>query len=144
MTHRLVVPFKSWHYEWLAAKGPASDRYTVKTIQAIASQLEVENSWTAVVDGDPVVCAGTLQQWPGRYIAWAYMAQDSGPHMLWLTREAKKGLSKLKGRVELTVRSDFPAGIKWAEMLGFKVETPLLKAYGPSGEDHIGFVRFNK
>lgn len=143
MTHRLVVPFKSWHYEWLAAKGPASDRYTVKSIQAISSQLEACNSWTGVVGGDPVVCAGTLPQWPGRHIAWAYLAQNTGPHMLWITREVKKVLARVEGRVELTVRSDFPAGMKWAEMLGFKVETPLLKAYGPSGESHTGFVRFN-
>lgn len=143
MTRRLVVPFKPWHYEWLANSGPASDRYTIKQIDAIAAQLQAQNSWTGVVDGDPVVCAGTFEQWPGRHIAWAYLAHDTGPHMLWITREVKKALVRVEGRVELTVRSDFPAGMKWAELLGFEVETPRLKRFGPSGEDHVGFVRFN-
>lgn len=143
MTHRLVVPFKPWHYEWLANSGPASDRYTIKQINDISSQLMSQNSWTGVVDGDPVVCAGTVQQWPGRHVAWAYLAQNTGPHMLWITREVKKALARVEGRVELTVRKDFAAGHKWAALLGFEVETPCLKRFGPDKEDHTGYVRVN-
>jgi hypothetical protein len=143
MTHRIVVPFKPIHYEWLCASGPSSDAYTVAQIDAIAPQLMRENSWTGVVDGEPVVCAGTIKQWEGRHLAWAYLAQNTGPHMLWITREVRKALAKVQGRLEFTVRADFPAGMKWAEMLGFEIETPCLEAFGPQGESHVGFVRFN-
>lgn len=143
MTHRAVVPFQAWHYAWLADSGSATDRYTIKQIESVAAQLRSENSWTGLVDGQPIVCAGTVRQWAGRHVAWAFLAQSTGPHMLWITREVKRVLDRVEGRVELTVRSDFAAGHKWAKLLGFEVETPRLRAYGPGGEDHTGYVKVN-
>lgn len=105
--------------------------------------MESANSWTGVVDGTPVVCAGTLQQWPGRHTAWAYVAKGTRPHMAWITERVRENLDGLKGRIELTVRADFAPGLRWARRLGFAVESPLLKMYGPHGEDHVGFVRIN-
>ena len=141
MTHRIVAPFKHWHYDWLVNSRPPGEGSAFKVALDTIAQLEAENSWTGVVDGKPVVCAGTIRQWPGRHTAWAYLADTTGPHMLWITREVKKVLDKVPGRVEFTVRADFPAGQRWAEMLGFKVETPRMEGYGPEGEAHVGFVR---
>jgi hypothetical protein len=105
------------------------------------AEMERDNSWTAVVDGTPVACGGTTPYWPGRYMAWAYVAQGTRRLMPWITEEARKVLDRVSGRVEFTVRADFPAGQRWAEMLGFEVETPCLRRFGPEGEDHVGFVR---
>lgn len=143
MTERLVVPFRPWHYAWLANSGSATDRYTVKQIESVAAQLQSQNSWTGVIDGEPLVCAGTMKQWEGRHIAWAYLAQNTGPHMLWITREVKKALAGIEGRIEFTVRADFAAGHRWAEVLGFEVETLLMQGFGPDGAAHTGYVRFN-
>jgi hypothetical protein len=33
--------------------------------------------------------------------------------------------------------------MKWAKMLGFRVETPLLTMFGPEGESHVSYVRIN-
>jgi hypothetical protein len=137
---RRVVPFKRWHYEWLANAGQAVDQRTRISDYTLA-QLEQFNSWTGVMDGSPVLCAGTIQQWPGRHIAWAYLNESTGRQMLRITNEVKRKLLEVKGRIEFTVRADFPAGHRWAKLIGFEVETPLLKAYGPEGEDHVGYVR---
>lgn len=138
---RRVVPFKAWHYEWL---GPAAEHgATVSMDAGLLRALEGQNSWTGIVDGDTIACAGTVQQWPGRHVAWAYLSFTSGPHMGWITRQVRKNLECVKGRIELTVRADFPAGLRWARLLGFEVEVPLLRRYGPEGEDHMGFVRYN-
>lgn len=110
---------------------------------SILEQLERQNSWTGVEDGDPVVCAGTILQWPGRHTAWAYLNPATGPAMMRATREVGRKILNVKGRIEFTVRCDFENGHRWAKLLGFEVETPLLKAYGPDGEDHVGYVRFN-
>lgn len=141
---RRVVPFKRWHYEWLVQRGPRAE-HDVRVLvgDMVLETLEKSNSWTAVVDGDPVACAGTLQQWPGRHLAWAYITRGTLPLMPWITEEVRKNLAGVKGRIELTVRKDFPVGQRWARTLGFEVETPVLKAYGPEQEDHISFVRFN-
>lgn len=111
---------------------------------ATLMEMERQNSWTAVVDGDPIACGGTLKQWPRRHTAWTYMTAKTGPHMMFLTRTVKDVLKKVPGRVEMTVRYDFEQGHRWARILGFEVETPRLKNYGPESEDHTGYVRFNK
>jgi hypothetical protein len=141
--NRIVVPFRSWHFEWLLAGGKPSDGFDIKFSPEALRQLERENTWTGVVDGDPVACAGTICQWPGRHSAWAYLGLNTGPHMLWLTLETAKRIATVKGRIEASVRSDFSAGQRWMKMLGFSVETPCMKSFGPQGEDHVGFVRFN-
>lgn len=144
MIDRRVVRFRAHHYQWLREGNPTADGGMFVPTPSVLAQIEGQNSWTGVVDGEPIACAGTVFQWPGRYTAWAYMGRNTGPHMRWITREVLKNLSKFtQCRIELTVRADFPAGQRWARMLGFEVETPLLKAFGPLGEDHVGFVRMN-
>jgi hypothetical protein len=133
---RIIVPFRRWHLEWM------DPQHATRYAEAIA-QLEGAHSWVAVVDGDPIACAGVMTQWPGRHSAWAYMSAKTGPHMRWLTREVEARLPLYKGRIDMTVRRDFPAGLRWAKILGFEIETPCLKGFGPEGEDHVGFVRFN-
>lgn len=140
---RLVAPFRGWHYEWLIAARKSAEAWPIKLSEGLLTSLERGNSWTGVVDGDPIAVAGTVQQWPGRHTAWAYIGEDTGPHMLWITRETRKRLGDVKGRIELTVRMDFLAGHRWAEMLGFAVECPCLRAYGPRGEDHVLYTRHN-
>lgn len=140
---RRVVPFKQHHYLWLREGNPTADGgMFVPTVETLA-QIEGQNSWTGVIDGEPVACAGTIFQWPGRHTAWAYMGRNTGPHMRWITKAVLNNLAVVKGRIELTVRADFPMGQRWARMLGFEVETPLMRAFGPLGEDHVGFVRMN-
>lgn len=136
------MPFCGHHYGWLAEAGRAAEGSPCATLSAATlAQLEKQNSWTGVVDGVPVVCAGTIVQWPGRHTAWAYVAQGALKHMPWITAEVLRNLESVRGRIEFTVRVDFPAGQRWAKRLGFEIETPLLKAYGPTGEDHVGYVR---
>lgn len=138
---RRVVPFKRWHYDWLVAGTAEGSDFRLANHALVA--LESENSWSGIVDGRVFVCAGTIQQWPGRHTAWAYVARGTLRHMPWITEEVKRALERVKGRIEFTVRADFPAGLRWAKTLGFEIETPRLRGYGPEGEDHVGFVRFN-
>lgn len=140
---RKVVPFRAHHYEWLAASNPTADGGVFLPSAEVCAQLEQQNSWTGVVDGDPIVCAGTYRHWRGRHGAWAYLGKNTAPHMLWITRAVIANLAEVEGRIELTVRADFPQGQRWARALGFRVESPLLEKFGPQGEDHIGFVRIN-
>ncbi len=136
---RSIVPFKPWQFHWLRKAEPG----VMLVGSATLGLMESLGSRTGVVDGDVVFCAGVVPQWPGRYTAWALLSENSGPHMTWITRAVRAGLETVQGRVELTVRVDFPPGQRWAEILGFHVETPLLRKYGPDGEDHIGYVRIS-
>src|SRR3990167_2048474 len=124
---RRIVPFRHWHYDWLDGE-PAEGRHWQINWRLLL-QLESLNSWTGTVDGKPVFCAGTMEQWPGRHTAWAYMSKGTLPHMAWITKEVRKNLEGMVGRIEFTVRKSFPAGQRWARHLGFEVETPILHAY---------------
>src|SRR5690349_1531808 len=121
MDHNFVVPFRAHHYEWLREDNPTADGGMFVPGERLLSQLENQYSWTGVVDGVPIVCAGTVQQWPGRHTAWAYLGKNTGPHMVWITKQVIARLDEVKGRVEFTVRSDFPIGQRWARLLGFKI-----------------------
>jgi hypothetical protein len=44
----------------------------------------------------------------------------------------------------MQVRADFEMGNRWAKMLGFEVETPLMKNYWPGGIDAVGYVKHNR
>jgi len=142
--NRIVIPFQRWHLSRLQGKGAETLAGEFAYI-GIDEQIMLEklDSWTGMRDDEPVFCAGTVQHWPGRSTVWAYIHKDAAPHMLWISRIVLNHLAKVPGRIECTVRCDFEKGHRWAEMLGFSVETPLLRAYGPEGEDHTGYTRFN-
>ena len=127
---------------WLQDAGAAACGSTLMPLDALMA-LEKENSWTLVIEGDPVACGGTMKQWVGRHTAWMYLNFNTGRHMRCITRAVSDKLEQVKGRIELTVRRDFLLGHRWVKMLGFDVETPVLMAYGPEGEDHVGYIRIN-
>ena len=133
-----ITPFRRWHLLWLMAEEPVGGGLSFD-IEMLMS-LERQNSWTAAIDGAPICCGGTIEQWKGRHQAWMCMTKLTAPHMLAITRAVRKNLRGIKGRVEMTVREDFEQGHRWAHMLGFEREA-LFRQYGPEGEDHVGYVR---
>lgn len=137
-----LVPFKRWHMAWLQEQAGGDKGFAFDTSTLLT--LEQQNSWTLVADMTPVACGGTMQLWPGRHTAWTYLNKNTGKHMVAITKAALDGLAKIKGRIELTVLHDFEQGHRWARILGFKVETPEMPMFGPNGETHTGYVRFNE
>ena len=144
MIHEYVmVPMRHWQYRWLIDRTPAAEGQRYGLTDEQLKNIEGPLSWTLVCDGEPVVCGGFIQQWPGRYMSWSYVDPAHGKNMVIITREVKKKVDEIQGRIEMTVRASFTQGLRWARLLGFSVETPLMRGYGPEGEDHVGFVRFN-
>jgi len=138
MTARyVVVPFKRWHLDWLYANGAPA----LLTPDLLAV-MEGSNWRTVSLDtGETIMCGGAIQHWPGRYQLNAFLTKSSGRHMRFLTNATKDFIARLSGRIEFTVRCDFPAGHRWAKLLGFDVETYTMRSYGPESEDHTMYVR---
>lgn len=102
------------------------------------------DAWTALVDGRPIACAGTVEVWSGRAYAWALLAEDAGPYMLRVTSAIRSYLDAAPfARVEMAVAAGFAAGCRWAEMLGFVCETPdkPMHSYLPNGGDAWLYAR---
>lgn len=111
-----------------------------------SQQLEnLENrnhSYTVIKEGRVLACAGITEFWPGRGEAWALLDKDIGPLLIDVSREVKKFLDEVPiKRIEAIVYTDFIEGIRWVKLLGFKLESPCMKAYGRNGKDCMLFSR---
>ena len=94
--------------------------------------------------GDKCIgAAGIIDIFPHKAIAWTLLGADAGPHMLELTRKIKNFFGMYdKGRIEMTVVSDFAPGHRWAKLLGFTCETPNgMKKNGVHGNDEHLYSR---
>ena len=105
-------------------------------------------AYSGVEEGHPYVCAGILESWHGRWLAWAAISHHAGPReMLWIHRQTRKFLVDLQAldsqryrRIEATARVDEPEAQRWLEMLGF-VKEGRLRCYDASGLDHFQYAR---
>lgn len=104
----------------------------IQSGQSIAERMDTarvlieQGSAYAAINEDGVMCvAGITPQWDGRAVAWALLSRDAGPHMVKITRTAKRFLDAIGyRRIEMYVDTQFCNGCRWAQMLGFKNETP--------------------
>lgn len=144
MAYRLVK-FEAWHMLELQHTGL---EHWLKGVESTWKRLEDHNSFTLLQTGDDpkvLACGGTIEGWPGRHQAWFYNIQATSRIMGRMTKLTAAILANVKGRIEATVEVDFKQGHKWMKLLGFEIENPpgILKQYGPGGEDHVSYVRFN-
>ncbi len=92
---------------------------------------------TTIIRGEEVIIAslGVIPQWRGYSRAWALVSGDAGRCMVSLTRRISTWLRfHNEGRIDTAVRTDFVAGIRWAEMLGFQREG-IMRKYDPDRKD---------
>lgn len=98
----------------------------------------------AAVDGDTVIgCAGVVEVWDNRAMAWALLSRDAGRHMMTVHRLVAGFLAQAKWRrIEATVDAGFDAGHRWMKLLGFRLETPEpMRGYRPDGGDCFLYAR---
>jgi hypothetical protein len=121
---------------------PAQMHLSEWVSEAQGRALEEFPSYTGWYEGMPVISAGVIPQWAGRSIAWAFLTEVP-PHVMPSVHKAV--LKFLDGcytkRIETSVRCDFPAGHRWARMLGFEMEAERMKAYGADGFDAALYAR---
>jgi hypothetical protein len=99
--------------------------------------LAAADSWTCMLGDRVVACCGIAALWPGRSQAWALISATIGPAgMVQLTRAVKKEMEKRSDRIEFVVSAGFTQGQRWAEILGFTLETPSpMRKWFPEGGD---------
>jgi hypothetical protein len=97
-------------------------------------------SATVLLDGAPVAAWGVLPLWPGVATSWAWLTWPCAPHARPLIRLARESLAYAHQalslrRVQAEVSCRLPAGVRFAQLVGFEAEG-LLRSYGLSGDDH--------
>ena len=137
-----IVDFKAEHLVDLSlADGHpfVGDQLTFE--QTVALE-RAKHSYTGILDGKPVFCAGVSEVWPGHLEAWAYMPRHTSKHMIQITRIVKRFFDLMPFvRVEAAIDCNFSAGRRWVEMLGFELEAPRMRKYSPDGRDHALYAK---
>jgi hypothetical protein len=136
-----IVPYQAEHL--LAISAQEAQRYLGEYTARHAKALEQTHAFTVMVDDKPVACGGVLDHWQGRHEVWAYIAGNVGPRVfLQIHHAVKRFFDAHSGRrIEAYVDCQFPEGHRWAQALGFELETERLRGYWPNGRDAACYVR---
>ena len=92
----LVVPLEAAHLAEIEIQ-PSQAYLAAQLADAesfAAAVLSLGPAFAGLIDGRPVVVAGTLEQWPGRWIGWAILSALAGPHMKSLADALPDGLPR--------------------------------------------------
>ena len=111
-----------------------------------AAALQIEGmSYTYLVDGVPILCAGVAPLWPGVGEGWAVASQHIYRHGVSAARAARRGFSGViersqLHRVQTAVLVGAPRLSRFAQFLGFEREG-LMRAYGSDRKDYDLYSR---
>ena len=91
--------------------------------------------YTVTRVGEVIACAGVVWKHPAHGHAWALLSAEAGSCMLGMTRAIRRWLRfHNTGRIETAIDCEFPAAIRWIELLGFEREGRMRKVT-PDGRD---------
>ena len=137
----IVIPYKADHLKVLMIQ-EAQQYMQVYISEADTKALEQGHAYTGFKNGTVLICAGVMPIWKGRGLAWAYVAQQAGRHMVELTKNVKRVLDTLPfNRIEAAVDVDFKPGHRWARLLGFELEVERMRKFRPDGGDSALYAR---
>jgi hypothetical protein len=139
-----IVPFDSRHLADLRlqdAQREFYDKFTPEYGYALALH---GGGYSALVDGHVIACAGIVEQWHGRGLAWALLGDDSGRHFPRMVKAMRRMLDVAPyRRIEAQVDCTFIQGIRLAGLLGFELESKM-RAFTPDGRDAFMYVRIKQ
>lgn len=94
--------------------------------------------WAYVGKGRILGIGGFIELHAGWATAWTILATDIGTGMVGLTRAVRQTLAAMQarsgGRIDMHVDPRSIESVRWATMLGFRMEAWLARAQ-PNGED---------
>lgn len=133
----IIVPFQPEHLQQIDLQAEQSLAGHHLRNEQYTRSLAAHESWTGMIDGRVVACAGFITLWPGRHQVWAVISATIGAAgMLQLSKAVLRGLALKTGRIEAVVASEFTAGHRWARLMGFTLETPEpMRRWFPEGGD---------
>lgn len=137
-----IVPFKASHLRAMSLQ--SSQAYFGNEIAkpGYGEMLEASGeAFSGIHNGMVVGCAGVVTIWENRAYIWALLSPESGRHFVQIHKAVRDKLATLPHhRIEAAVDTNFAAGIRWIEMLGFEREG-MMRKYTPNGMDSYLYAR---
>ncbi len=132
----ICIPFKVEHFGRFKVQPSQMALSAMVSAEQLAAIEQHSFARTGIAGGEIVGVSGVVERHPGVGEAWAFLAADSGPHFVAITRMVREFLGALDyRRVEITCDAEFEPAHRWARLLGFKLEAPRLRAFLPGGGD---------
>lgn len=129
-----VEKFKAAHLKEIQEQDAMAYLGEFITAEMAAALERCRHSYTIRVAGRAVACVGLVEFWAERAEAWAIIDRNCKREFLRIHRTVEELLKMCAGRrIEAVVDIGFDAGHRWMELLGFKIEAPLMRAYRPNG-----------
>lgn len=147
--HLRIVRFETWHLDWLNFEGEflreglgLADRITPEQAKLLE---RLSDSWTGLQDGTVQGCGGFTPICPGVLEIWMYLGDKAFDRKKTVLRFMKYVLNDIikkrkPHRIQAVVKTDFHAGIKFAEAFGFKNEG-LMRKFSSNKEDFYRYAR---
>ena len=137
----ILIPY---HPDHLLALTPVPEmEYTVEMVKNPAwrrQYLAPGVSFSVVADGAIQASFGIVPQMPGKGFAWASFDRDIGPRRFsTASRMARTQMEALYPhffRLEAVVLHGYAQGKRWAELLGFELETECLTNWDGHNDFH--------
>lgn len=107
-----------------------------------AVELEEAGGY-AVIDGDDVIALfGVLERWQGVGYGWCFLSRKWRRNARAITGGVIDWLDKARfHRIEIGVKVGEYRAHSWAQRLGFQMETPVARKWGPDMGDYSIYVR---
>lgn len=139
----IIVPFEAQHLRQMTEQDATARLSAHLRVDHMEALERSEHSFTGLANGRVIGCAGVVRYWPGRGEAWAALDRDAGRHLTAITKAARRFFEVCPyDRVECVVADGFPEGHRWAQLLGFALQTPLpQEKYLPTGEAAFLYAR---
>lgn len=105
-------------------------------------------SFSAIVEGEGIACSwGAVPLWTGVAECWMLTSRLIETYPVTTIRKAREFIHVIKcelmcKRLQMTVRTDDPVAIRFAQGLFFEQEG-VLKSYGPDGSDFTMMARLD-
>ena len=141
----IIIPFRAEHalsldvrpHEEKVKKHPDYEKWLLINADGVG--------FSAFCNGQLIGCAGVRTLWPGVGEAWFIAGTAIYKHPKSVFKAAKNYLDKIikeQGfwRIQANVRVDNPMGIKFIQMLGFKIEGKM-NGFNPDKTDAYLFGR---
>jgi hypothetical protein len=138
-----VVPMTEAHVRAIVPQDAQADQPIEDRVRDAKLLMASGSAYAAIVGSEVVCLAGVQRQWDGRAMAWCLLSKDSGRRMVALTRAMRRFLNALDyARIEMYVDTQFGAGCRLAELLGFENETPKgMRGFLPNGNSAFMYGR---
>lgn len=119
-----VVQFRPVHLTRLRLQATQASAYSLLSLEHGKQIADCHGiARTALMDDEPLACAGMIELWQGRAYAWAYIAEHAKHHFKAVHRAVTEALSQAPWRrIEMAVDVRDPGAKRWAAHLGFEFE----------------------